>query len=61
MQRLSRSPHWLWVAIDPVTKLVLTLDVGKRTLAMAQWVVHQLVQVLAPEAHSGFQERNWSR
>src|SRR5205807_413167 len=39
---------WVWAAIDPVTKLLLTLDVGERTLAMAQWVVHQVVQVLAP-------------
>src|SRR5438128_9990447 len=46
--RLSRSPHWVWVAIDPVTKLLLTIDVGDRTLAMAQRVVHQVVQVLAP-------------
>src|SRR5499426_2410724 len=46
--RLSRTPHWVWAAIDPVTKLLLTLDVGERTLAMAQWVVHQVVQVLAP-------------
>src|SRR2546426_3911700 len=46
--RLSRSPHWVWAAIDPVTKLLLTIDVGDRTLAMAQWVVHQVVQVLAP-------------
>src|SRR5262249_17730371 len=45
--RLSRSPHWVWAAIDPVTKLLL-LDVGDRTLAMAQRVVHQVVQVLAP-------------
>src|SRR6266446_301348 len=36
IKRLSRSPHWVWVAIDPVTKLLLTIDVGARTLAMAQ-------------------------
>jgi IS1 family transposase len=48
IQRLSRSPHWVWVALDPVTKLLLTIDVGDRTLAMAQRVVHQVVQVLAP-------------
>src|SRR5438132_13238682 len=48
IQRLSRSPHWVWAAIDPVTKLLLTVDVGDRTLAMAQRVVHQVVQVLAP-------------
>jgi transposase-like protein len=48
IQRLSRSPHWVWAAIDPVSKLLLALDVGDRTLAMAQCVVHQVVQVLAP-------------
>src|SRR5262249_21645901 len=47
--RLSRSPHWVWAAIDPVTKVLLTLDVGERTLAMAQGVVHQVVQILAPD------------
>jgi IS1 family transposase len=46
--RLSRSPHWVWVAMDPVSKLLLAIDVGSRTLAMAQRVVHQVVQVLAP-------------
>src|SRR2546425_1253984 len=46
--RLSRSPRWVWTAMDPVTKLLLTIDVGDRTLAMAQRVVHQVVQVLAP-------------
>ncbi len=48
LTRLSRSPHWVWAAIDPVTKLLLTVAVGDRTLAMAQRVVHQVVQVLAP-------------
>ena len=48
IHRLSRSPRWVWGAIDPVTKLLLTIDVGDRTLAMAQRVVHQVVQVFAP-------------
>jgi IS1 family transposase len=48
LKRLSRSPHWVWVAIDPVTKLLLAIEVGDRTLAMAQRVGHQVVQVLAP-------------
>src|SRR5215831_16010339 len=48
VERLSRSPHGVWAAIDPVTKLLLTVDIGDRTLAMAQRVVHQVVQVLAP-------------
>jgi IS1 family transposase len=49
LQRLARSPRWVWVAMDPVTKLLLGLDVGARTLVMAQRVVHQMVQVLAPD------------
>src|SRR5882672_2257922 len=43
--RLSRSPHWVWTAMDPVTKLRLAIDAGERTLAMAQGVVHQVAQV----------------
>jgi len=46
--RLSHSPHWVWGAIDPVTKVLLAIDVGERTLAMAQRVVHQVAKVLAP-------------
>ncbi len=48
LARLSRSPHWVWTAVDPVTKLLLTIDVGNRTLTRAQRVGHQVVQVLAP-------------
>jgi len=39
IQCLSRSPHWVWAASDPITKLLLTIDVGDRTLAMAQWCI----------------------
>jgi IS1 family transposase len=49
LKRLSRSPQWVWTAMDPESKLLLTIDVGERTLAMAQRVVHQVVQVLAPD------------
>jgi IS1 family transposase len=48
MHRLSRSPHWVWTAIDPVTQLLVAIDVGERTLAMAQGVVYQVRQLLAP-------------
>jgi IS1 family transposase len=44
----SRSSHWVWGAIDPVTKLLLALDCGDRTLEMAQRLVHRVVEVLAP-------------
>jgi IS1 family transposase len=48
IQRLSRSPHWVWTAIDPQSKLLLAIDVGPRTQAMAQRVVHRVMEVLAP-------------
>src|SRR5215813_8725299 len=49
IERLERSPQWVWVAMDPESKVLLAIDVGNRTLAMAQRVVHQVVQVLAPD------------
>jgi IS1 family transposase/transposase-like protein len=49
IERLSRSPQWVWVAVDPESKLLLALDVGDRTRAMAQRFVHQVAQVLAPD------------
>jgi IS1 family transposase len=49
IKRLSRSPHWVWVALDPVPKLLVALDVGERTPAMAQRFVHHGTQVLAPD------------
>jgi len=49
IERFSRAPHWVWTAIDPESKLLLAVNVGDRTLAMAPWVVHQVVQRLAPD------------
>jgi IS1 family transposase len=49
IERLERTPQWVWVAMDPESKLLLAMDVGNRTLAMAQRVVHQVAQVLAPD------------
>jgi len=48
LTRVSPSPHWVWVALDPVTKLLLAIEGGARTLAMAQHLVHQVAQRLAP-------------
>src|SRR6266567_2797394 len=49
IERLERSPQWVWVAMDPESKLLLAIDVGNRTLAMAQRVVHHVAQVLTPD------------
>jgi IS1 family transposase len=48
IKRLERSPYWVWTAMDPQSKLLVAVDVGSRTLAMAQRVVHQVTRVLAP-------------
>jgi len=44
--RLERSRHWVWTAIDPERKLLLVIEVGPRTLEMAQRVVHRVAQRL---------------
>ena len=44
-QRLERSPQWIWAAMDPESTRRLALDVGARTGAMAQCVVHPMAQV----------------
>src|SRR6266516_6658674 len=46
IKRLERSPSWVWTAMDPQSKLLVVVDVGCRTLAMAQRVVHQVIGVL---------------
>jgi transposase-like protein len=48
VKRLERSPDWVWTAMDPESKLLLVMDVGPRTLAMAQRVVHRVRGVVAP-------------
>jgi IS1 family transposase len=39
---------WLWLAIDPVTKIVPVLHLGARTQAAAHAIFHDLEQRLAP-------------
>lgn len=48
IERLERSPDWVSTAMDPQSKLLVVVDVGCRTLAMAQRVVHQVSRVLVP-------------
>lgn len=48
IKRLERSRHWVWTAIDPESKLLVAIEIGPRTLAMAQRVVHHVVQTLVP-------------
>ena len=39
---------WLWLALDPQTKLIPVLHLGTRTQHIAHRVVHELRQRLAP-------------
>ena len=66
VERLERSPQWVWAAMDPESKLLLAIDVGSRTLALTQRVVHHVAQVLAPDCAplfltDGFRESMTSR
>src|SRR5467141_5059711 len=45
IERLERSPAWVWTAMDPESKLLLVRDVGPRTLAMAQRVGHHVTEI----------------
>lgn len=45
--RLSRSPYGVWGAIDPVTTLLLAIEVGDLPLALAQSFGHQVARGLA--------------
>jgi IS1 family transposase len=40
--------QWLWLAIDPLTKIIPVLELGPRTQNMAHTVIHSLRRSLAP-------------
>jgi hypothetical protein len=48
LEQLSQSPRWVWTALDPESTLLLSAQAGPRTLPMAQAVLHQIAQLLAP-------------
>jgi hypothetical protein len=48
IERLSRSPPWVWTASDPETTWLLSGQVGERTRAMAHARLPQLAQRVAP-------------
>jgi IS1 family transposase/transposase-like protein len=43
----GRSCCWVWVAMDPLSKLLIAIEVGDRSLDMAQQLVHTVVGRLA--------------
>jgi IS1 family transposase len=48
--RLRSAKHvlWLWLAIDPLTKILPVLQLGPRTQHMAHVLIHSLRESLAP-------------
>ncbi len=46
--RSHKQVLWLWLAIDPLTKILLVLQLGPRTQTMAHLLIHSLRQSLAP-------------
>src|SRR6266704_2805133 len=46
--RCAKQVLWLWLAIDPCTKLLPVLHLGPRTQNAAYTVIHSLRQILAP-------------
>ena len=45
--RSAKQVLWLWLAIDPLTKLLPVLELGPRTQNMAHLLIHSLRQILA--------------
>jgi IS1 family transposase len=46
--RSANQILWLWLAIDPLTKILPVLELGPRTQTMAHRLIHSLRQILAP-------------
>jgi len=46
--RSANQILWLWLAIDPRTKILPVLELGPRTQTMAHRLIHSLRQILAP-------------
>ncbi len=46
--RNAKQVLWLWLAIDPCTKILPVLSLGPRTQNMAHTVIHSLREILAP-------------
>jgi len=48
IQRRERSPSWVWTALAPRSQLLVVVDVGSRTRALAQRVGPQVTEGVAP-------------
>jgi IS1 family transposase len=56
----KRNANWVWVALDPVSKLFVAFVVGDRSLSTAQLLIHAVVQVLALGCVPLFMSDQWA-
>jgi len=42
IERLERAPQWVWVAMDPESKLLLAIDVGSPPIPAHSLVTYSL-------------------
>jgi len=54
--RSAKQILWLWLAIDPLTKILPALQLGPRTQHMAHALIHSLRQSLAAFLHSALHQ-----
>ena len=59
-EKHKRNANWVWVALDPVSKLFLAFVVGDRSLDTAQLLIHAVVQVLALGCVPLFMSDQWA-
>ena len=56
----KRNANWVWVALDPVSKLFLAFVVGDRSLQTAQSLIHAVVNVLSLGCVPLFMSDQWA-
>ena len=54
--RCATQVLWLWLAIDPCTKILPVLSLGPRTQHMAHLLIHSLRQILAAFLSAAFHQ-----
>ncbi len=59
-EKNKRNASWVWVASDPVSKLLLAFVVGDRSLQMAQLLIYSIVCVLSLGCVPLFMSDQWS-
>lgn len=59
-QQKQRGKRWVWVGIDPLSKLMLAFVVGDHSLGCAQLLIHAITSLLAPGCIPLFMSDQWA-